>query len=317
MSDNAEQPVDGATPIDPWAPPERRTPQAGAVPLTKNAAPADQPPRAANGPVPPGDGSGAPADAGPPADSGHPGGPPSGVHDQQTVAAMPGIGTGPTPPAGFAPPQPGPADWSAPGTVPAPPVGPNGPGQAVPPAGPHGYPGATAPMDGGPFAAPPYGYPGAPGPQGPPPYPQYGHPAGQLPQYGYPGYPGHGNPWGMPGTQPANGLGIASLVLGIIATAGFCMYGLGIVLGILALIFGIIGRGRARRGEADNGGVALAGIILGSVGIVVGAAFIGFFIWAVNQDFDEGEEEYYEQAPVSLVVQTPQHGPGDHLFGRG
>ncbi|WP_073964834.1 DUF4190 domain-containing protein [Streptomyces sp. CB02460] len=257
---------------------------------------------------------GTPAD-GTPADriSGDPR--PPAVHDQLTVTSMPGIGTGPVPPTGYGTPQTGPATWAAPGapgapgSVPPPPVGPNGPGQAGPPPQ-DGFPGSQ-PQYGYPGrqAAPGYGYPGAQPPQ-------FGYPTGQAPQYGYPGYPGYGNPWGGP--APANGLGIASLVLGIIATAGFCMYGLGIVLGILALIFGIIGRGRAQRGEADNGGVALAGIILGSIGIVVSAAFLGFFIWLVtNDDFDDEDSgSDYEPAPVSLVAEARELPPLGHFSVR-
>ncbi|MEV5605153.1 DUF4190 domain-containing protein [Streptomyces sp. NPDC052299] len=260
----------------------------------------------------------APAGAGPgdgiPAD-GISGGPrPPAVHDQRTVTSMPGPGTGPVPTPGAGTPQTGPAGWAAPGTpgahgaVSPPPVGPNGPGQAGPPA-----------QDGFPGAQPQYGYPGpqTPGYGCPGAQPsQFGYPAGQAPQYGYPGYPGYGNPWGGP--APANGMGIAALVLGIIATAGFCMYGVGIILGVLALIFGIIGRGRAQRGEADNGGVALAGIILGSVGIVVSAAFLGFFIWLVTNDKfdDEDSGSDYEPAPVSLVAEAREQPPLGHFSVR-
>jgi uncharacterized membrane protein len=73
---------------------------------------------------------------------------------------------------------------------------------------------------------------------------------------------------------PANGMGTASLVLGICAAVGFCLWPLAIVLGILAVIFGLLGRGKARRGEATNGGHALAGIICGAVGIALGLGMI-------------------------------------------
>ena len=36
----------------------------------------------------------------------------------------------------------------------------------------------------------------------------------------------------------------------------------GVVLGVLAVILGFVGRGRVKRGEADNGGIAIAGIVL-------------------------------------------------------
>ncbi|MGI5357758.1 DUF4190 domain-containing protein [Streptomyces sp. CA-252508] len=144
------------------------------------------------------------------------------------------------------------------GELPPPPTAPGGPGPSAP--GPYGYPAATPP--GG-----TYGYPAATPPAG---------------TYGYPGYPGYGA-YGQPGWQPApsNGMGIAALVLGIVSVVLFCMWGFGIVPGILALVFGVLGRKKVQRGEADNHGVALAGIILGAVGIVVSGAFLAFLIWAV------------------------------------
>ncbi|MCX5143264.1 MULTISPECIES: DUF4190 domain-containing protein [unclassified Streptomyces] len=260
MSDNTERPADGAAPRDPWAPPDTR------VPLDKNTG--DPRPQ-------------------PDADQGNPGPPP--VHDQQTVTSMPGVGTGPVPTAGFGAPdqgQHGAGDWHGSGSVPPPPVGPNGPGQATPPPmGQYGYPAQAPPA-------------------------QYGYPApGQPPQYGdYAGYPGYGqSAWGGPG--PANGMGIASLVLGIISVALFCMYGLGVILGVLALIFGLIGRGRVKRGEANNSGVALAGVILGSIGIAISAAFLGFIIWAITTDEFDDDTSVYEPASLSLVVEGAHAHP--------
>ncbi|MEU2249454.1 DUF4190 domain-containing protein [Streptomyces sp. NPDC019224] len=326
MPDNTDRSADRAVPIDPWAPPERRggVTRGGVTPgdrvsLDKGAGPVGPRPAGTVAPAdtspgdarPPGDGipgdarppaDGTPGDARTPADA-IPGGPhPPAVHDQQTVTSVPGAGTGPVPPLGFGAPQAGSAGWSAPGTVPPPPVGPNGPGRAAPPTGPGGYPGTPS------HPGAPYSYPG-----GQPP--QYGYPAGQAPQFGYPGYPGYGNPWG--GLQPANGMGVAALVLGILATVGFCMYGLGVILGILALVFGVIGRGRARRGEADNGGVALAGIILGSVGIVVSAVFLGFLIRVVASDeSDDDRDSDYGRAAVSQVVEAREHAPLGHISVR-
>ncbi|MEV5933699.1 hypothetical protein AB0L56_13385 [Streptomyces sp. NPDC052079] len=46
-----------------------------------------------------------------------------------------------------------------------------------------------------------------------------------------------------------------------------------ILLGVLALIFGGIGRSKAHRGKATNAGQAMAGIICGAVGIALGIAF--------------------------------------------
>ncbi|MCF2435575.1 hypothetical protein LV779_17530 [Streptomyces thinghirensis] len=95
-----------------------------------------------------------------------------------------------------------------------PPIAPDGPGQV-----PYGYPGPGG-----------YGHPGGPG----------GYPGAQ-PQ-GYFGWPGM-----VP--MPSNGMGTAGLVLGIIAAVGFRLWPLAIVLGVLGVIFGGLGRAKAGRGE--------------------------------------------------------------------
>ena len=80
-----------------------------------------------------------------------------------------------------------------------------------------------------------------------------------------------------PPAGPRNGLGIASLVIAIVALmSSFSVVG-GVILGIVAVILGFIARGRVRSGEANNGGIALAGIILGFVAMIAGLAFIA--IW--------------------------------------
>lgn len=177
---------------------------------------------------------------------------------QPTVTSMPA--------AGFGAPQ-------SPGDVPPPPVAPGGPAQPTP--GPYGYP--AAPSAGGPGGG--YGYP---------------------PPVGYPdasGYPGYGTAygpggWGAP-AQPNNGLGIASMVLGIISLVTCWLWGLGIILGVLALIFGIIGRKRAKRGGATNNAMAVAGITTGAIGIALGVLFLTLMIVAIVKDI-ESEDSRYE-----------------------
>ncbi|MEU5899178.1 MULTISPECIES: DUF4190 domain-containing protein [Streptomyces] len=198
----------------------------------------------------------------------------------------PGGASGPVPPPGV---PTGGAEgvgspFAAPGEpVPPPPVSPDGPGQmpyAAPGQVPYGAPGQV-----------PYGYPG----QG---YPGY---------QGSHGYPGYGWP-AMP-MAPANGMGVTALVLGIIAAAGFCLWPLAIVLGILAVIFGAVGRGKARRGEATNGGQALAGIICGAAGIVLGVALLVVLIVVPDEDPDAGstrdDDPGYSAAAAPSAV-----GPG-------
>jgi hypothetical protein len=120
-----------------------------------------------------------------------------------------------------------------------------------------------APTTGMPSAPPPgqpAGWGAPPGQQGMPPGPP-------PPGWGAPAQPGA---WGQPGYAPQrrNGLGTAGLVCGIVGALLFWTVIGGVVLGVLGLIFGLVGRSRAQHGQADNGGVALAGAILGGLAIV-------------------------------------------------
>ncbi|QOV41441.1 DUF4190 domain-containing protein [Streptomyces ferrugineus] len=111
----------------------------------------------------------------------------------------------------------------------------------------------------------------------------YGYPGGLAHGHGY-GYPppGPGAPgyYGWPGMQPlpSNGMGTAGLVLGIISAVVFCLWPVAIIVGVLGLIFGSIGRAKARRGEATNPGQALAGMICGAAGVVLGLGTVALVI---------------------------------------
>ncbi|MFZ3570087.1 DUF4190 domain-containing protein [Streptomyces sp. BH097] len=100
----------------------------------------------------------------------------------------------------------------------------------------------------------------------------------QPPQQ-YPQYPPFQQ---QPPQQVArNGLGTAALILGVIgALSGLIplMFWLAGILGVIALILGLTGRGRVKRGEATNKGIALAGTILGVVamGLAVFGAYTVF-----------------------------------------
>jgi Flp pilus assembly pilin Flp len=75
-------------------------------------------------------------------------------------------------------------------------------------------------------------------------------------------------------TGARNGLGTAALVIGIIALLTCWTVVGGVVLGLLAIIFGLVGRGRAKRGEATNGGAAMAGTVLGLLSLVVAVVLV-------------------------------------------
>lgn len=94
---------------------------------------------------------------------------------------------------------------------------------------------------------------------------QYGSPAPSSQGWGSaPGGTGQAGP-------KRNGLGLAALIVGIIALIGVLTVVGGVVLGIVAIVLGVLGRGRVKKGEADNGGMAIAGIVLGAVALVLSA----------------------------------------------
>ncbi|MCG5433489.1 DUF4190 domain-containing protein [Mycobacterium sp. MYCO198283] len=120
------------------------------------------------------------------------------------------------------------------------------------------------------------GYPPPPPPSGasypPPPPPSSG---GYPPPPPQP-YADYGAPTPA---APRNGLGVTSLVLSIIGILSSPVI-IGLVLGIVGLVLGILGRKRVSRGEADNGGLALAGIVLSVLAIVLGIVFAIIWITA-------------------------------------
>jgi hypothetical protein len=153
----------------------------------------------------------------------------------------------PPPPGSFPPPPP-------PGSFPPPPP----PGSFPPPVPPGGpQPGA--------FPAPPYGPGGpAPGPYGgqppyPPPPPFAAPPYGPSPYYQQPYY-----------NQGYNGLAIASMVLGIL-----WLYWVG---SILAVIFGHVALHQISRDGKQGRGMAIAGLVLGYIGL---AALVVVIIVAI------------------------------------
>jgi hypothetical protein len=124
-----------------------------------------------------------------------------------------------------------------------------------------------------PQSAPGYGYPNA-GQSYPGQAPSYpaAPPVGAYPQT--PGY--------AMTPQPSNGMGTTGLVLGIIGVVcslTFFLWFFGVILGILGIIFGAIGRGKANRGEATNKGAATAGLVCGIVATVI-LPLLGLLLFA-------------------------------------
>ena len=130
----------------------------------------------------------------------------------------------------------------------------------------------------------PYGYGQPPG--HPPDYSSpmgsgFGQPPGTPPGYAPPVNSGYGYPPGGPQyayvpVRKTNGLAIASLVCSLVWLGG--------VGSLLAVIFGFIARSQIKRAEdhQQGRGLAIAGIILGFVGLVTIGLVIGFAVAVVH-----------------------------------
>lgn len=121
-----------------------------------------------------------------------------------------------------------------------------------------------------------------------------------------------------PAVQPRrNGMGTAALVLGVVALtlailviffpiAGF--------LGLLAAILGGVGMGRANRGEADNKGHAVAGLVTGLIALAF-AAFIGISIGAFVADHSDDFRSFW-RCITSAPSEAEQNDCGERLARR-
>lgn len=102
-----------------------------------------------------------------------------------------------------------------------------------------------------------------------------------------------------PLTNNNNGMGIASLILGICSIAICCCYGVGAIPAIIGLILGIL------QNKKNANGIATAGIILGIIGILLNVVWLIYMIIFLSedglQDFVNefsSNYEYYEDSTL-------------------
>jgi hypothetical protein len=92
--------------------------------------------------------------------------------------------------------------------------------------------------------------------------------------------------------KPRNGAGVAALVLGLLGLVLALLVlpaPLGALLGLLAVIFGIIGISRAGRGDATNRGQAVTGLVCGLLALALGVLLtvrIGNYLQNHASDFN-------------------------------
>lgn len=203
----------------------------------------------------------------------------------------------PPPPAGPTPeaPVPAPPTYGQSPSAPPAPSGVPSYGEPTPPA-----PGYAAPGD----ADPTYGAPAYPGAGAP----AYGSPAPGAPAYGAPAYgtPGYGTGYPAPAPKKTNGKAVAALILGILALLGSWIPFANIVsilMGIAALILGILGVKAARSGVGGRG-LGIGGVVTGGVAIVVSALVLGLSIAALNSIDDDDLQQIIDDA-MTPPVETP------------
>jgi hypothetical protein len=147
---------------------------------------------------------------------------------------------------------------------------------------------------------PPTHQPYGQNPYGPPPPAQQNPYGGQQPYYQQPYQQqqpyGAPQPAGYPPyqlTPPNDGLGLASMIVGIVSLVLLCAYGIGLLGSPAALIMGRISMKRIDRsgGQLGGRGMALAGFILGIVGTVLLVlaiiAVVVIIVVAANGGFDD------------------------------
>ncbi|WP_418957461.1 DUF4352 domain-containing protein [Streptomyces tritici] len=108
-----------------------------------------------------------------------------------------------------------------------------------------------------------------------------------------------------------NGLGTAALILGIIGTLSGLIpffFWLAGILGLIALILGLAGRGRVKRGEAGNKGVTTTGAVLGLVAMILSGVGAYITFTAVSDAVKEIDKSIQETAPKT---------PGADKSGKG
>jgi hypothetical protein len=150
------------------------------------------------------------------------------------------------------------------------------------------------------------------GEQQPGAYPAGAYPAGGgYPGGGYPGAPSPYAPGQYPGPPPSastDGVAIAALVTGILG------------MGVIPIVLGVIGLRRTKQKGTQGKGLAIAGIVLGSLEILAAiaigiAVFIG--ISAHNERMDDlrSDCESGEMSACDDLYQESTPGSDDEDFG--
>ena len=128
---------------------------------------------------------------------------------------------------------------------------------------------------------------------------------GSYPPPGYGQAQGYGQApgYGQQTMRYGGGMATAALVLGILALIlCWTVFG-GIVLGIIAVVLGIIAARRASRGEAPGRGRAIAGIVTGAIGLVIAVALVAIGASFLNSTSGKNYTQCLQQAGNDQAAQ--------------
>ena len=97
--------------------------------------------------------------------------------------------------------------------------------------------------------------------------------------------------------QQNNGVALAAMILGILSLLGLLFLFPGLILGVIALILGIVGMKKANSiiGPGSRKGMAISGIVMGAIATILSALMLIFGISLAKQLLDDGVMEACEQ----------------------
>ncbi|MGH3322275.1 MAG: DUF4190 domain-containing protein [Streptosporangiaceae bacterium] len=90
-------------------------------------------------------------------------------------------------------------------------------------------------------------------------------------------------------------MGIAALVLGIVAILLCWTLVGGVILGILGIIFGIVGWRRVRKNVATNGAMSVIGAVLGAIGLILSVLLLAAGASLISSFMHSNEFQSYRQ----------------------
>ena len=102
-----------------------------------------------------------------------------------------------------------------------------------------------------------------------------------------------------------NGVGVAALVIGVVSLVLALLvlfFPIAALLGLIAVILGFVGISRASRGEADNRGQAIAGLVTGLLALLLAV----FFTVSIGALFAQHQNDFRQFGNCMLGADTRQ-----------